>query len=388
MRLLPICRRGVVVSLLLLLLWGCDKPSNKAAFTLNAVTFAALPGWQTDRQSEALAAFGRSCRKPLSSSLAVLVKAADWDGPCAAAETVANNDDMSARNFFETWFKPFAVSGKSGAEGLFTGYFEAELRGSRLPDGRFKHPIYRLPDDHVSVDLSRFDPKLAGRHIVGRVEGGKMRPYHPRGAIEKGALAQRGLELFWIDDAIDAFVLHVQGSGRVILPDGTVVRVGFAGHNGLPYRSIGRALIERGALRRGGANWDDIRGWIEANPDEAASLLAVNRRFIFFRELDGDGPFGAAGVALTPRRSLAVDRRFVPYGVPVWLDTSWPNDLDVPLRRLMVAQDTGAAIRGAVRGDFFWGYGPKALAFAGKMKSRGRYYLLLPRDAAARRVGS
>lgn len=388
MRLLPICRYGVVASIFLLLLWGCDKPSNKAAFNLSAVTFGALPGWQTDRQSEALAAFGRTCRKPLSSSMGVLVKMADWDGPCAAVETVADGDDMSARKFFETWFKPFAVSGKLGAEGLFTGYFEAELRGSRQPDGRFKHPIYRLPDDHVSVDLSRFDPNLAGRHIIGRAEGGKLHPYHPRDAIEKGALAHRGLELFWIDDTIDAFVLHVQGSGRVILPDGTVVRVGFAGHNGLPYRSIGRALIERGALRRGGANWDDIRGWIEANPDEAPLLLAVNRRFIFFRELDGEGPFGAAGVALTPRRSLAIDRRFVPYGVPVWLDTSWPNDQEAPMRRLMVAQDTGAAIRGAVRGDFFWGYGPKALAFAGKMKSRGRYYLLLPRDTAARRVGS
>ena len=156
----------------------------------------------------------------------------------------------------------------------------------------------------------------------------------------------------------------------------------------MPYRSIGRALIDRGALQRGKANWNDIRGWIEANPDKAAALLAVNPRYIFFRELKGDGPIGGAGVALTPRRSLAVDRRFLPYGAPVWLETTWPNKPVRPMRRLMVAQDTGAAIRGAVRGDFFWGYGPKALAFAGKMKSRGRYFLLLPRDAAARRRGS
>ncbi len=388
MRTPSICRLGVVMSLASLLLWGCEKPPKKAAFAINAVSFSALPGWQSDRQSEALTAFRRSCKKPLSSSAFVKVKASDWEAPCAAVKTLAEDDDAAARRFFESWFKPFAVYGKSGAEGLFTGYFEAELRGSRHPDSRYKHPIYRLPDDHVSVDLSRFDSKLTGRHIVGRVEDGKLRPYHPRGAIEKGALAKRGLELLWIDDAIDAFVLHVQGSGRVILPDDSVVRVGFAGHNGLPYRSIGRALIERGALRRGGAAWDDIRGWIEANPDEASALLAVNSRYIFFREIDGEGPIGAAGVALTPRRSLAVDRRFIPYGVPVWLDASWPNDPDRPLRRLMVAQDTGAAIRGAVRGDFFWGYGPAALAFAGKMKSRGRYFLLLPRDAAARRVGS
>lgn len=381
-----ICRLLVVVSLVLLS--ACTKPPAKTALSVSAVSFTDLPGWKDDQHSEALAAFRRSCDKPLSSKAPIVVARSDWAAPCAAAGQIDADNDATARNFFETWFTPFAISGSSGADGLFTGYFEAELRGARQADDRYNHPIYRLPDDHVAVDLGRFDPKLAGRRIVGRVDAGKLRPYHPRGAIDSGALSKRGLELLWLDDAIDAFVLHVQGSGRVILPDGSVVRVGFAGHNGLPYRSIGRALIERGALQRGKANWDDIRGWIEANPDEAAALLAVNRRYIFFRELKGAGPIGGAGVALTPRRSLAIDRRFLPYGAPIWLDTSWPNAPERPLRRLMVAQDTGAAIRGAVRGDFFWGYGPKALAFAGKMKSRGRYFLLLPRDAAARRAGS
>ena len=381
-----ICRLWVVMSLMVLA--ACAKPTPKSDFALDAVSFADLPGWQEDRHGEALTAFRRSCAKPLPSKPPVIVTRADWAAPCDAAAKITREDDAAARAFFETWFKPFAVTGSAGAEGLFTGYFEAELRGARQKDNRYAHPIYRLPDDHVAVDLSQFDTKLAGRHIVGRVDGGKLRPYHPRGEIDSGVLAKRNLELLWIDDAIDAFVLHVQGSGRVILPDGSVVRVGFAGHNGLPYQSIGRALIDRGALQRGKANWDDIRGWIEANPDKAAALLAVNPRYIFFRELKGDGPIGGAGVALTPRRSLAVDRRFLPYGAPVWLETTWPNEPARPLRRLMVAQDTGAAIRGAVRGDFFWGYGPKALAFAGKMKSRGRYFLLLPRDAAARRQGS
>lgn len=385
---MPICRLLVVVSLAFTFFSACTKPPPKKGVSLNAIAFAALPGWKVDRQGEALAAFRRSCEKPLGSTAPVLVKASDWTEPCAAVENLSPDDDAAARQFFERWFRPFAVSGGTGPEGLFTGYFEAELRGSRQPDDLYKHPIYRLPDDHVAVNLAQFDPKLAGRHVVGRVEGGKLRPYHPRRDIDSGALDKRGLELLWIDDAIDTFVLHVQGSGRVILPDGTVVRVGFAGHNGLPYRSIGRALIERGALRRGGASWSDIRGWMERHPDEAAALLAVNKRYIFFRELRGDGPIGAAGVPLTPRRSLAVDHRFIPYGVPVWLDTNWPDATDRPLQRLMVAQDTGAAIRGVVRGDFFWGYGPKALAFAGKMKSRGRYYLLLPREAAARRAGS
>lgn len=382
-------RRWLAVALVALFASSCAPPPPKTpALTLTAVTFAALPGWGNDDNGAALAAFRRSCERPKTFAGPPKITAVDWSAPCAAAAVVPAGDIVAAGRFFERWFQPFLAANGAREEGLFTGYFEAELRGARHADGRFRYPIYRLPDDHVAADLSLFDPALAGRRIVGRVEAGKLKPYHPRGAIEGGALARRGLELLWVDDAIDAFVLHVQGSGRVILPDDTVVRVGFAGHNGRTYRSIGRALIDRGALQPGKASWQDIRAWIEANPDAGAALLAVNPRYIFFRELTGDGPIGAAGVPLTPGRSLAVDRRFVPYGVPVWLDTVWPNDPDRPLRRLMVAQDTGAAIRGPVRGDFFWGYGPDALAFAGKMKSRGRYYLLLPRDAAARLVGS
>jgi membrane-bound lytic murein transglycosylase A len=373
---------------------GCTPPpetpkSTERRITLMPAAFDDLPGWQDDRQGEALAALLLSCDRPSASGgRAPVVTVADWTAPCAAARGVDRDDDAAARVYFETWFQPYRAAAGSRADGLFTGYFEAELHGARQRGGRYTVPIYRLPDDHVSVDLARFDAKLAGRHIVGRVEAGALRPYHGRGKIGDGALAGRGLELLWVDDEIDAFVLHVQGSGRVILPDGAVVRVGYAGNNGLAYRSIGRALIARGALPRGGASWDDIRAWIDANRDAAAALLAVNNRYIFFRELDGAGPVGGAGVALTARRSLAVDTKFVPYGVPVWLDTVWPNDTEKPLRRLMVAQDTGAAIRGPVRGDFFWGYGPKALAFAGKMKSRGRYFVLLPRAAAARMAGS
>jgi membrane-bound lytic murein transglycosylase A len=243
-----------------------------------------------------------------------------------------------------------------------------------------------VPEDLVVADLGRFSEELAGKRVVGRVEDGRFVPYPERGEIESGLLAERGLELLWIDDPVDVFLLQVQGSGRVVLPDGEVVRVGFAGHNGRPYRSIGRVLIERGAIEPHAASWDGIRGWIEENPDEAHALFAENPRFVFFREIDGaaDGPIGAQGVPLTPRRSLAVDRSLVPLGLPVWLDTTRPGDSDVPLRRLMVAQDTGGAITGPVRGDFFWGYGETALAEAGRMKSRGRYFLLLPNPAAAR----
>ena len=297
------------------------------------------------------------------------------------------------RAFFERWFQVFRASNNDKADGLFTGYFEATLKGSRTPHPDYPTPLYRVPDNHVTVDLSKFDAALGRRRIVGRVENGNLKPYFDRAAIDKGALA--GQELLWVSDPIDAFILHVQGSGRVVLPDGDVARVGFAAHNGHAYQSIGRALIRRGDLKPGQASWPDIRAWMEDHPDKAAALLAVNKRYIFFRErvksnsgVEGDdGPIGAQGVALTPRRSLAVDRRFIPLGVPIWLDTTWPSS-DKPIRQLMIAQDTGSAIRGPVRGDYFWGHGDAALAQAGKMKSIGRYYILTPRATAARSGGT
>jgi membrane-bound lytic murein transglycosylase A len=206
-----------------------------------------------------------------------------------------------------------------------------------------------------------------------------LRPYENRAAIESGALRGRGLEMLWVDDPVDAFFLQIQGSGRVMLEDGTSLRIGYAGQNGHPYVAIGRELIARGALTREAVSMPAIRDWLRANPQEADAVMNRNPSFVFFRELDGDGPVGAQGVALTPGRSLAVDRSFVPYGVPVWLDAEDPVDGEVRVQRLLVAQDTGGAIRGPVRGDVFWGHGPEAEHRAGLMKSRGRYFLLLPK---------
>lgn len=312
----------------------------------------------------------------------------------AAARFVVENSpegDEKARRFFKRWFSVLHASNNEKSQGLFTGYFEASLTGSRTPHPDYPTPLYRVPDNHVTVDLAQFAPSLGRRRVVGRVENGALKPYFDRAAINAGALV--GQELLWVSDPIDAFILHVQGSGRVSLPDGDVARVGFAGQNGHKYQSIGRALIQRGDLKRGQASWPDIRAWIDANPDKAPALLAVNKRYIFFKERAkstsggtaddaavDDGPIGAQGVALTPRRSLAVDRRFIPLGVPIWLDTTWPSS-DKPIQRLMVAQDTGGAIKGPVRGDFFWGHGDAALAQAGKMKSRGQYFILIPRTA-------
>jgi membrane-bound lytic murein transglycosylase A len=364
---------------------------------LDAATFAELPGWAEDDLGGAAQALARSCerlkRLPADrdvGSVEMPTTAAEW-WPACDAVLVAGTDPVALRAALEASYEPFLVLDRAeeadpeaAADGLFTGYFEAELTGSRVRDATFATPLYGRPGDLVQVNLGSFDPDLAGKGIVGVVRDGRLVPYLERGAIEAGALDDQDLELLWIDDPVDVFLLHVQGSGRVILPDGDVVRVGFAAHNGHGYRSIGRKLIDDGELEAHEASWPGIRGWVEANPDKAADLFAHNPRFIFFRELTGDGPIGAEGVALTPERSLAVDTRYIPLGAPIWLDTTRPGVGGDPLRRLMVAQDKGGAIKGVVRGDFFWGYGDAALAEAGRMKSRGRYFVLLPKGLAER----
>ncbi|MGH6912588.1 MAG: murein transglycosylase A, partial [Geminicoccales bacterium] len=250
---------------------------------------------------------------------------------------------------------------------------------------RYTVPLHLAPDDLLRIDLGRFNPELAGYSISGRIQGNQFVPYHSRGEIESGALDDRGLELLWVDDRVDKFFLQIQGSGQVVLEDGRLIRVGYAGQNGHPYRAIGRDLIEIGALPPEQVSMQSIRTWLEANPGAARAIMDRNRSYVFFQENSelgpDDGPIGAQGVPLTAGRSLAVDLRFIPLGAPVWLDSSAPfPDGEAPLRRLMIAQDTGGAIKGVVRGDVFWGAGALAEAVAGRMKSTGRYAVLLPRS--------
>ncbi len=355
---------------------------------LSAVGFAELPGWAADDVSAALPALARSCarldgKKPeqfFDADIKPAGTVAEWRAICSVIPAKA--DAASARGFLEKWFQAYLASDSNGSKGLFTGYYEPELRGARRPGGKYTVPLYGVPADLVQIDLSQFAPDLKGRSIAGRVEGGRLRPYPDRAAIEAGHLKDKGVELLWVDDAVDAFFLQVQGSGRVVLADGAVLRVGFAGHNGLGFVAIGRLLIDSGKIPREQMSMQAIRDWLRANPGEAEKLMRQNPRFVFFREIAGDGPLGAQGVALTPGRSLAVDRRFIPLGIPLWLDTSEPGAADKPLRRLMVAQDVGGAITGVVRGDVFFGAGEAALEQAGRMRSPGSYYLLLPKAAA------
>jgi membrane-bound lytic murein transglycosylase A len=347
---------------------------------LAPASFADLPGWQEDDVAAALAAFSQTCgrillsKQPLSAPVGNGVggTVGDWQPPCAAMATVADADSGAARRFFETWFRPWRAGNNHNSEGLFTGYYEPELNGARMPGGTYVTPLRRRPPDLVMVELGLFRPAWRGERIAGRVVDGRLKPYETRAEIEKGALDQLNLPFLWVDDPVDAFFLEIQGSGRVRLEDGTIVRVGYDGQNGQAYVPIGRLLVERGELTKEEVSMQSIRAWIQAHPEAGKTLMQENPSYVFFRETAGPGPIGSDGTLLTPGRSLAVDRSFIPLGVPVFVDAG------DEMRRLLVTQDTGGAIRGPVRGDVFWGHGADAADRAGKMKLRGRYFLILP----------
>lgn len=378
-----------------LALTACEKapqpPETSARLALDAVGFDDLPGWRQDRLSEALPALRLSCARLTGRPEATPVgpdgiagTVAAWRAPCQALSGLADGDDEALRRALRAHFVPFKVSAGGEPRGLFTGYYEAELRGALTSGDGYRWPLYGRPKDVVTVDLGQFRADLSGSRILGRVDGGRLVPYFTRAEIDAGALAGRDLELLWVDDPVDAFFLHVQGSGRVALSEGRTLRVGFAGSNGQVFYAIGRALIEDGTIAREAVSMQAIRDWLRAHPEDAAELMRRNRRYIFFRLIEGAGPIGAQGVPLTAGRSLAVDAGFLPLGAPLWLDTTWPAS-DRPFRRLMVAQDSGSAIKGAVRGDVFWGFGEPALEQAGRMKQKGVYYLLLPKAVAETR---
>jgi membrane-bound lytic murein transglycosylase A len=376
--------RALAAALLVLaVLAACQRKPQPDLITLAPASFADLPGWWQDGVGAAVPAFARSCavlaKRPGETVLGIAGKVADWLPACTALAALDGADNAAARRFFETWFRPWKAGNNGTAAGLFTGYYEPELQGARRRDAEHGTALLRRPPDLIMVELGRFRPAWRGERTAGRVTTGRLEPYETRAEIEAGALDHYHLELLWVTDPVDAFFLQVQGSGRVRLEDGTVVRVGYDGQNGHPYVAIGRLLVERGALTKEKASMQGIRAWIAANPEAGKALMNDNPSFVFFREVPGDGPVGAEGTVLVPGRSLAVDRDFVPLGVPVWLDL---DNGGTALRRLVVAQDTGGAIRGPVRGDLFWGFGTEAEAQAGRMRAGGYAYLLLPKTVA------
>ena len=384
-----------VLAAVAILVQGCAPQPERPEpdrLVLRPVSFHDLPGWEADDLGAALRALQRSCaaleeradNEPLDIA-ALGGRVGDWRSICAASAGLEGA--AQARTFFERHFTPYEARNGAEVEGLFTGYFEPELRGATQAGGRYGVPLYGRPRDLVTVDLGLFRPDLAGDRLAGRLADGALEPYATRAEIDGGALVAQALELVWVDDAVDAFFLHIQGSGKVIFEDGTTRRLTYAATNGHDYFAIGRALVDLGALRREEVTMPAIRDWLAENPERASEVMQEDASYVFFRWLEegqgANGPVGAQGVSLTAGRSLAVDRRFVPMTAPIWLESTAPAadpaEQDRPLRRLMVAQDTGGAIRGPVRGDVFWGTDAEAGAVAGRMKHAGRYWLLLPR---------
>lgn len=340
-----------------------------------ASTWEQLPDWQNNDLTASYAALLQSCR--------ALKNKSQWQAICAQADTLEQGDRTTLRTFFETYFSPYQVFNPDGSsQGMITGYYEPKLMGSRQPTKRFRFPLYGVPDDLLTIDLSEVYPQLKDMRLRGRLQGKRVVPYYARADIEQGKAAVQGHELFWVDDAVGLFFLQIQGSGRIELLDGTSVKVGYADQNGQPYASIGKRLVESGELKLEQASMQGIKQWGEQHPDKLPALLAQNPSYVFFRELPNQNaaPLGALGVPLTDGYSIAVDARTIPLGAPVFLATTYPNTSE-PLNRLMLAQDTGGAIRGAVRADFFWGYGEQAAAQAGRMKQSGQMWVLFPKGA-------
>lgn len=338
-----------------------------------ALAWSELPGWPEPGLASAWPAFLAGCAR-------LPERDPRWAAICEDAALFPEVDDEIARAFFETRFAPFeTIAEGGGREGLVTGYYEPLLRGSLTRSARYRYPIYRPPDDLVSVDLGALYPELRNRRVRGRLLGRRVVPYFERAEIENGETPLAGNELLWVDDPVALFFLQIQGSGRVQLETGERLHVGYADQNGHPYVAIGRRLVELGALKPEEVELATIRDWLKRNPEQASEVMNANPSYVFFALRDPalPGPLGSLGVPLAPERAIAVDPRYVALGSPVWLDTTLPGET-TPYRRLVFAYDTGGAIRGAVRADLFFGQGEEAERLAGRMKQPGRVYVLLP----------
>jgi len=342
------------------------------AIRLDEQDFQDLRGWNEDDHKLALQTFLHSCRKfskmpqnsPLNGKL-MGITAGDFRDVCEIGEVVKQMSAKQTKNFFENWFKLFLVESKSGDEdGLFTGYYEASLRGSFVKSDKYKYPIYAKPKEvNFDANLTRKD-------------------------IENGALASQKLEIIYVEDKVDLFFMHIQGSGRVILPNGNEIRLSYAGKNQHPFNAISNEMFDRGLISKEEYNSKGVRNWLKNNPEKADEIMNLNNSFTFFKIFDSEYVMGAQGVPLTPERSLAVDSEIMPFGAPLWVETQLKNTTKKEnFHKLMIAQDTGSAIKGAVRGDIFFGYGDEAEDKAFTMASKGQYYILLPINFVDKMLG-
>ncbi len=362
----------------ILLLQGCLVTQKivikgKGNVKLEQVDFIDLEGWKNTDHKQALQSFIQSCNKfakmaqnrSIGKQLGEITPA-DFRDVCEIAEIVKTMNVKQTQNFFENWFRPFLVATKSGnSKGVFTGYYEASLQGSKVKTNVFRYPIYAKPSDLTD------------------------KPYLTRKEIEEGALADKNLELLYVDDKVELFFLHVQGSGRITLPDGSKVKIAYAGRNNRNYSSIGAYMENNGLLEKGKVSADLIKEWMKNNPEKADEVMNSNESFVFFKISNDEFVVGAQGVPLTPEHSLAVDSDIMPYGFPLWVNTTLKgkNNSKQPYRTLLISQDTGSAIKGVVRGDIFFGRGDEAEEKASYMASSGEYYILLPVNVVDKMIG-
>jgi membrane-bound lytic murein transglycosylase A len=387
-------RNYIYMVIATLFLWACASPQiqktveEQTELSLQKSSFSQLPNWGNEDFVDLAQAYNRSCERILRKDSQQLFgvsekfgKAQEWQIACRKFAKVNPTKRDEIKQFFEENFMPYAVAAGTEGEGLFTGYYEAALKGSRTREGSYQYPLRSRPDDLVMVQLGDFREELKGQRIAGRVKNGNLKPYETHAEINAGKLPpEQDKILVWVDSPIDAFFVQIQGSGVVALNDGGLMRIGYAGQNGHPYYAVGRELVKNGELTKENVSMQSIRNWMQNNPDKARYLMETNKSYVFFEEVKSEGPKGGEGIGLTPMRSLAIDHSIIPYGLPVWLSADHPIPSQGELNRLMITQDTGGAIRGPVRGDFFWGYGTQAEKLAGDMKSQGRYWFLLPKN--------
>lgn len=339
------------------------------------VSWNALPDWQQDNLTTLLPALRKNCQ--------ATARQPQWQPLCNALPAEGIVPDWAAlRQTLSDQLQPYQlINPDNSTDGLITGYYEPLLHGQRSRSQHYRYPVYGVPSDLLTIDLTSVYPELKGMRLRGRLDGNKVIPYYDRADIEAGKAPLNNKVLAWVDDPVALFFLQVQGSGQIELPDGSRIRVGYADQNGYPYQSIGRILVERGELPLEKASMQGIRDWGKKHPDKLPELLNSNPSYVFFRELpsNGDGPIGSLGVPLTATRSVAVDPRAIPLGTPLYLVTTWPNS-NRPIEQFMLAQDTGGAIKGTVRADFFWGFGDAAGALAGAMRSKGQIWILWPKN--------
>ncbi|CAI3947297.1 murein transglycosylase A [Commensalibacter communis] len=357
------------------------------------VSYQNLSGWDKENYGQLLTLFRQNCqyleKLPPNRHLGGVQglfggQTQDWLQSCNAANAVNVADPAQAKQFFETWLQPYQYT-INGTTGKVTGYYEPDVEGSTVRTDVYKVPVYRKPRDLIARK------NTDGQIEYGFIQGGLFVPYYTRAQIDQGALSGKGLEIAWVKDPIDLFFMQIQGSGRIVLPDGQILRLGYAGKNGQPYTALGRLMIDQGLMDSQSINMFSVRAWLHSHPEQAVSLMEQNKNYVFFRRLTDQrhdtGPIGTLGAPLTAGRSVAVDKQWIPLGVPLWLETTMPspaqNQTDslvrYPWKRMVFAQDVGGGVTGMSRVDLFTGWGAQAGWYAGLMNEEGKVFILLPR---------